>query len=69
MEPNALVDTIIEVVKTIVTIAIIVNVTIIVTIVIIVTISIMTIVILKVVEAHAKDLVIYSSFHPDICTM
>ena len=27
------------------------------------------IVILKVVEAHAKDLVIYSSFHPDICTM
>ena len=61
MEPNALVDTIIEVVQTIVTINV--------TIVIIVTIPIMTIVILKVVEAHAKDLVIYSSFHPDICTM
>ena len=58
MEPNAFVDSILEVVEA--------N-AIIITIMII--IILILVIIFEVVEANTKDLVIFSSFNADICSM
>ena len=56
MEPNTFVDSILEVVEA--------N-----TITIAITIIIILAIITEVVEANTKDLVIFSSFNADICSM
>ena len=60
MEPNSFVDSILEVVEA--------N-AIIITITIMIIIILILVIIFEVVEANTKDLVIFSSFNADICSM